>query len=144
MLNKVQLIGNLGQDPQTNQTSTGTNVTNFNIATTERWNDKATGERKERTEWHRIVVWGNLASICAKYLSKGRQVYVEGSLQTREWTDTKTGQKRWTTEVRAQEVKFLGTQSQDNQRPAPTPPHNPRTGEVQPAHGDPTEDFPLF
>jgi len=106
-VNKVILVGNLGADPEKRVTGTGQVVTNFNIATTDRWNDK-NGQRQERTEWHRIVVWGQQAENCAQYLSKGRPVYIEGSLRTRQWDD-KDGNKRYTTEVVAQRVQFLGT-----------------------------------
>ncbi|MFA4874027.1 MAG: single-stranded DNA-binding protein [bacterium] len=106
-VNKVILIGNLGQDPEKRVTGGGQVVTNFNIATTERWNDKS-GQKQERTEWHRIVVWGPMAENCAQYLSKGRPVYIEGSLRTRQWDD-KEGVKRYTTEVVAQRVQFLGS-----------------------------------
>jgi len=106
-VNKVILVGNLGADPEKRVTGSGQVVTNFNIATTDRWNDKS-GQRQERTEWHRIVVWGQQAENCATYLSKGRPVYIEGSLRTRQWDD-KDGNKRYTTEVVAQRVQFLGT-----------------------------------
>lgn len=106
-VNKVILVGNLGADPEKRVTGTGQVVTNFNIATTDRWNDKS-GQRQERTEWHRIVVWGQQAENCAQYLSKGRPVYIEGSLRTRQWDD-KDGNKRYTTEVVAQRVQFLGS-----------------------------------
>jgi single-strand DNA-binding protein len=111
-VNKVILIGNLGRDPEVRYTSSGTPVANFTMATTERWNDPASGERKEKTEWHRIVVWGKQAEIAGEYLRKGRQVYVEGSLQTREWTD-REGNKRQTTEVRAQRFQMLGSRGGD-------------------------------
>jgi len=109
-VNKVILVGNLGRDPEVRYTTSGTPVANFTMATTDRWNDPSSGERKERTEWHRIVVWGKQAEIVGEYLRKGRQVYVEGSLQTREWTD-REGNKRYTTEVRAQRVQMLGKPS---------------------------------
>ncbi len=106
-VNKVILIGNLGRDPELRYTQSGQAVANFTLATTENWNDRSSGERVERTEWHRIVVWGRSGEMCAKYLSKGRTVYVEGRLQTREWED-REGQKRRTTEINAQTVQFLG------------------------------------
>lgn len=106
-VNKVLLIGNLGRDAEVRYTTGGTAVANFTMATTDRWNDLATGEKKERTEWHRIVVWGKQAEIAGEYLRKGRQVYVEGSLQTREWTD-RDGNKKYTTEIRAQRFQMLG------------------------------------
>jgi single-strand DNA-binding protein len=106
-VNRVFLIGNLGRDPEVRYTTSGTAVANFTLATTERWSDPSSGERKEKTEWHRIVVWGKQAEIAGEYLRKGRQVCVEGSLQTREWTD-REGNKRYTTEIRAQRFQMLG------------------------------------
>ena len=105
-INKVILIGNLGSDPEVRYLPSGQPVGNFNIATTERWTGKD-GNPGERTEWHRIVVFGKQAENCKEYLKKGRQVYVEGRLQTREWDD-KEGQKKRTTEIVAQTVQFLG------------------------------------
>jgi single-strand DNA-binding protein len=105
-VNKVILVGNLGRDPEVRYTSDGKPVANFTLATTERWSDPS-GERREKTEWHRIVVWGKQAEIAGEYLKKGRQVYVEGSLTTREWTD-RDGNKRQTTEVRALRFQMLG------------------------------------
>lgn len=105
-VNKAILIGNLGADPEVRFTPGGQAVANFRIATSESWNDK-NGQKQERTEWHRIVVWGKLAELCGEYLAKGRQCYVEGRLQTREWTD-KEGKKNYTTEVVANSVVFLG------------------------------------
>jgi single-strand DNA-binding protein len=105
-VNKVILIGNLGRDPELRYTQSGQAVANFTLATSERFANKS-GEQQERTEWHRIVAWGKTGELCAQYLSKGRSVYVEGRLQTREWED-KEGQKRSTTEIVAQNVTFLG------------------------------------
>ena len=105
-VNKVILIGNLGADPEVRFTPSGQAVANFRIATNESWTDKS-GQKQERTEWHRIVVWGKLAELCGEYLKKGRQCFVEGRLQTREWTD-KEGKKNYTTEVVANNVQFLG------------------------------------
>jgi single-strand DNA-binding protein len=104
-VNRVILIGNLGRDPELRYTAGGQPVANFTLATNERFNDRE-GKPQERTEWHRIVVWGKQAENCANYLAKGRSVYIEGRLQTREWED-KEGQKRQTTEVVAQTVQFL-------------------------------------
>ncbi len=106
-VNKVILIGNLGSDPEVRFTTGGQAVANFNIATNENWKDKG-GQDQERTEWHKIVVWGKQAENCGEYLKKGRTVYIEGRLQTREWND-KDGNKRYTTEVVAQTVQFLGS-----------------------------------
>ncbi len=105
-VNKVILVGNLGQDPEVRYMADGTAVASFSIATSETWKDKQTGEKKERTEWHRIVPWKQLAELCRKYLSKGRQVYIEGKLQTRSWE--KDGVTRYTTEIVAADVKFVG------------------------------------
>lgn len=106
-INKVILIGHAGRDPELRHTAGGTPVSNFSIATTERWKDPNSDERKERTEWHRIVAWGRQAEVIAEYLKKGEPVYVEGSIQTREWTD-REGTERTTTEIRAQRIQLLG------------------------------------
>lgn len=107
--NKVMLMGNLGADPEMRYTQGGTAVANFRIATTERWKD-ADGEMQERTDWHRIVVWGKQGETCGEHLRRGRSVFVEGRLQNREWED-KDGNKRWTTEVKADRVLFLAESS---------------------------------
>lgn len=104
-VNKVILIGNSGADPELRYTPGGTAVSNFSIATNESWTDSG-GERQERTEWHRIVVWGRLAEICNQYLRKGSKVYIEGKLQTRSW-ESQDGQKRYTTEVVARDMQML-------------------------------------
>ncbi len=104
-VNKVILIGNIGADPELRYTPSGTAVTNFNLATNENWTDSS-GERQERTEWHRIVVWGRLAEICNQYLRKGSKVYIEGRLQTRSW-EGQDGVKRYTTEVVARDMQML-------------------------------------
>ena len=106
-VNKVILIGRLGKDPELKYTASGTPFCRFSMATDDVWNDKASGERQEKTEWHNIVVWDRLAEICNQYLTKGRLVYIEGSLQTREWDDQE-GNKRRTTEVRARDMVMLG------------------------------------
>jgi single-strand DNA-binding protein len=106
-VNKVILLGTLGKDPETKTFANGGSVTQFSIATSESWNDKATGERKEITEWHRIVANGRLAEVCAQYLKKGSKVYIEGSLRTRKWTDPQTGQDRFATEIRADNLQML-------------------------------------
>ena len=107
-LNKVLLIGNLGSDPETRFTPSGAQVANFSLATSESWNDKD-GQRQERTEWHRIVLWRRLAEIAGQYLKKGSKVYIEGKLQTRSWEDQQ-GQKRQTTEIVASTMKMLGAE----------------------------------
>jgi single-strand DNA-binding protein len=136
-LNKVTLIGNLGADPETKYMPSGDAVTNIRIATTESWKDKTSGEKQERTEWHRIAFFGKLAEIAGEYLKKGSQVYVEGKLQTRKWQD-KEGQDRYTTEIRADTMLMLGSRgggggggdrhqepAEDRQRPAAKPAAKP-------------------
>ena len=109
-LNKATLIGRLGNDPELKQTSSGNSVAQMSLATNEYWTDKS-GQKQERTEWHRVVVWGKLAETCAKHLSKGRRVYLEGRIQTRQW-ESKEGEKRYTTEVVANSVQFLDSNQQ--------------------------------
>src|SRR5687768_7201408 len=104
--NTVILVANLGNDPALRSTPSGASVCEFRVATNESWTDR-NGQRQDRTEWHRVVVWGKRAEICSKYLSKGRQVYLEGRLRTRSWED-KDGNKRYTTEIIANDVQFLG------------------------------------
>ena len=118
-INKVILIGNLGGDPELRTTPGGSSVASFTLATNESWNDKD-GTKQERTEWHRIVAWGRLAEICGQYLSKGRQVYIEGRLQTRSWED-KQGNQRKTTEIVARDMQMLGGRGEsggERQQPA--------------------------
>lgn len=105
-VNKVILVGNLGANPEIRYTQGGQAVANLRLATTERWTDRQ-GQKQEQTEWHNVVVWGRTAEIVGQYLTKGRQVYIEGRIRTRQWQD-KTGQKRYTTEVVAQSVQMLG------------------------------------
>jgi single-strand DNA-binding protein len=105
-LNKVLLIGNLGQDPETTYTPNGTAKVGLSVATQEKWKDKG-DDTQEKTEWHRVIAWGKLAEICGQHLTKGRQVFIEGRLQTRSWED-KDGNKRWTTEIVATGMQMLG------------------------------------
>ena len=109
-VNKVIVVGNLGKDPETRFLPDGKAVCNFSVATTDTWKDKATGEKKEATEWHRISSFGRLAEICGEYLKKGSQVYIEGKLRTRKWQD-KEGQDRYTTEIIADAMQMLGSRS---------------------------------
>ena len=109
-VNKVILVGNLGRDPETRYLPSGEAVTNISVATTDTWKDKATGEKKEATEWHRVSFFGRLAEIAGEYLKKGSQVYVEGQLRTRKWQD-KEGKDRYTTEIRADTLQMLGSRS---------------------------------
>jgi len=106
-VNKVILVGNLGQDPESRTTPGGSTVTNIRIATTDSWTDKQSGEKKEQTEWHTVVMWNRLGEIAAEYLRKGSQVYIEGRLQTRKWQD-KEGKDRYSTEVVASDMQMLG------------------------------------
>ena len=106
-INKVILVGNLGADPETKYGPSGDAITNLRIATSESWTDKNTGQKQERTEWHRVVIFKKLAEIAAEYLRKGSQVYIEGSLRTRKWQD-KEGRDQYTTEIVASEMQMLG------------------------------------
>jgi single-strand DNA-binding protein len=139
-VNKVILIGNLGRDPELRYTQGGQAVANFSVATTEKFSGRD-GTPQERTEWHRVVVWGKQGENCAQYLSKGRSVYVEGSLRTQEWED-REGNKRRTTEVVAQRVQFLGGRREGaggpvgDSRPADAP-------DDPPSGPPPEEDVPF-
>jgi single-strand DNA-binding protein len=109
-INKVILIGNLGADPETRAMPSGTTVANLRVATSESWRDKQTGEQQERTEWHRVALFGRLAEIAGEYLRKGSQVYIEGSLRTRKWQD-KQGNERYSTEIVGNDLQMLGGRS---------------------------------
>lgn len=122
-VNKVIILGRLGADPEVKSVGNGSMVARLSIATSESWNDKE-GQKQERTEWHRVVVWGKLAELCGKYLSKGRQAYVEGRLQTRQWEDAQ-GQKRYSTEVVASTVQFIGSGSATTERSGEDNSHSP-------------------
>ena len=136
-LNKVLLMGNLGRDPEVRFTAGGTAVANFSIATNESWKDK-NGQQQEKTEWHRIVVWGKLAELCGEYLKKGRQAFIEGRLQTREWTD-KEGKKQYSTEIVANNVQFIGGRP-DGAGPSAGAPSAANTQSAQPNYGPPPGD----
>ena len=120
-VNKVILVGNLGQKPEMRYTATQTAVANLSIATTESWKDKESGENRDKTEWHRVVFFGNLAEIAEKYLDKGSSVYIEGKIQTRKWQD-KEGKDRWTTEVLGNQLTMLGSR---NTSESPAQPNDP-------------------
>lgn len=120
-VNKVILIGNLGRDPEVRYTPEGSSITNITIATTDSWKDKNSGEKQERTEWHRVVFFGKLAEIAGQYLKKGRPVYVEGRLQTRKWQDKETGQDRYATEIVAESMQMLGSRQGGDEGGAPAP-----------------------
>lgn len=119
-VNKVIIVGNLGKDPETRYAPSGDAVTNIVVATTETWKDKTSGEKREATEWHRVVFFGKLAEIAGQYLKKGSQVYLEGKLKTRKWQD-KDGQDRYTTEINADEMKMLGSKGDGQQQEGPRP-----------------------
>ena len=112
-INKVILVGNLGNDPEHRMLPSGGAVTNISIATSEAWKDKNTGQQQERTEWHRVVFFNRLAEIAAEYLRKGSKVYVEGSLRTRKWQDQQSGQDRYSTEIVASEMQMLDSRGGD-------------------------------
>ena len=138
-INKVILVGNLGADPETRYMPNGDAVANIRLATTESWKDKASGEKKEITEWHRVVFYRKLAEIAGQYLRKGSQVYIEGSLRTRKWQD-KDGKDQYTTEIRANEMKMLGSRqdgdSAPRQQSAPQQPRTQQSGSSQGGFGD--------
>lgn len=162
-VNKVILVGNLGADPETRYTASGDAICNIRLATTETWRDKASGERKDITEWHRVVFYRKLAEIAGQYLRKGSQVYIEGKIKTRKWQD-KDGQDRYTTEIEATDLTMLGNKSQGTSdmgsmnaggggytpraaAPAPAPEQNyqptpPRAAKT-PAFDDLDDDIPF-
>ena len=125
-INKAILVGRLGNDPELKTLPSGGSVANFSVATTESWTDKSSGNAQERTEWHRITVYGKLADLCAQFLRKGSEAYIEGSIHTRTYDD-KDGTKRSITEIKAQTVQFIGGRREDRQD-APPPPGNSRMG----------------
>ncbi len=137
-VNKVILVGNLGQDPETRYLPNGSPVTNISIATSESWKDKQTGQQQERTEWHKIVFFGKLAEIAGEYLKKGSKVYVEGSLRTQKWQDKDSGQDKYSTEIVASEMQMLdsrGGSPEDHQGGKPPQPRpsfkDPNQGQQQ-------------
>ena len=112
-INKAIIVGNLGRDPEVRYTANGSAVANVTVATSESWKDKQSGERQERTEWHRVVFFGRLAEIAEEYLKKGSQVYIEGSIRTQKWQDKESGQDRYTTEIVARDMQMLGSRGGD-------------------------------
>lgn len=123
-VNKVIIIGRLGRDPEIRNTKDGTQIANLNVATSQEWKDKSTGEKGEHTEWHRIIAFGRLGEICGQYLNKGSQVYIEGRLQTREWQD-KDGNRRYTTEIIASSMQMLDSKKADGRKPQEDGPPKP-------------------
>ena len=113
-VNKAIIVGNLGRDPEVRYTANGSAVANITVATSESWKDKQSGERQERTEWHRVVFFGRLAEIAEEYLKKGAQVYIEGSIRTQKWQDKESGQDRYTTEIVARDMQMLGSRGGDS------------------------------
>lgn len=137
-VNKVILVGNLGQDPEVRYTKAGQAVASFSLATSEKWTGKD-GNKEEKTEWHRIVAWGKLGEICGEYLSKGKQVYIEGRLQTREWDD-KDGNKKQTTEIVASNMTMLDQGQGSSQSSSPTG-GRPASSDAQGLGGGGSDDF---
>lgn len=129
-LNKVHLIGNLGKDPEMRSFPSGDQVANVSLATTSRWKDKQSGEVKEQVEWHRLVFSGRLAEIAGQYLRKGSQIYVEGSIRTRKWTD-QSGQERYSTEIRVDQMQMLGGKQDGAASQAPAKSAKPAQSEPQ-------------
>lgn len=134
-VNKVILVGNLGRDPEIKVFPSGDQVANVTIATTDKWRDKQSGEMKEHTEWHRLVFNGRLAEIVGQYLRKGSQIYVEGSIRTRKWTD-QNGQDRYSTEIRVDQMQMLGGKQDGAASPAPAKSAKPAQSEPQPGGFD--------
>ena len=133
-INKVIIVGNLGRDPETRYLPSGEAVTNISVATTDKWKDKASGEMKENTEWHRVAFFGRLAEIAGEYLKKGSQVYVEGSLRTRKWQDKETGKDRYSTEIRGDVMQMLGSRAGSGEPRGEREPAAPRgEGAAKPA-----------
>lgn len=133
-INKVIIVGHLGQDPEVKYMPSGSAVTNISVATSEQWKDKQSGEKQEKTEWHRVVMFARLAEIAGEYLRKGSQVYVEGKLQTRKWQD-KNGVDRYTTEIVAREMQMLGSPQSTGGQKAPE-----QRGYSVPPQGEPDFD----
>lgn len=142
-VNKVILVGNLGADPESRFAPSGDEICNISVATTESWKDKQTGEKKEATEWHRIGFYGKLAEIAGQHLKKGSQVYIEGSLRTRKWQD-KTGQDRYTTEIRGDVMKMLGGKPEGQQQSAAPRQQAPQRQQTAPPAGDFDDDIPFM
>ena len=148
-VNKVILVGNLGADPETRYMPSGDAITNIRIATTDRWKDKASGEMKEATEWHRIAFFGRLAEVAGQYLKKGSQVYVEGRIRTRKWQD-KEGQDRYTTEIVADAMQLLGKREgmgdappRESGEPAPAAGAKPAAKKPATSLADMDDDIPF-
>ncbi len=140
-VNKVILVGNLGANPEVRSTQGGQMVANLRLATTERWTDK-NGQKQEQTEWHRVVVWGRQAEIVSQYLTKGRQIYVEGRIRTRQWQDQQ-GQKRFTTEIVAQNIQMLGSRSDAAAAPRDETAVMPPDEATADFGGGPDDDIPF-
>ena len=129
-VNKVIIVGNLGRDPETRYLPSGEAVTNISVATTDTWKDKASGEKKEATEWHRVSFFGRLAEIAGEYLKKGSQVYVEGRLRTRKYQDKETGKDRYSTEIIADRMQMLGSRAGAGEPRSEIPGDSPAKGEA--------------
>ncbi len=158
-VNKVILVGNLGRDPEVRNAQSGSRIVNLNLATSESWNDRSSGERQERTEWHRVVIFNEkLGEIAEKYLRKGSKVYIEGALQTRKWTDQSSGQERYTTEVVIGrfngQLTLLDSRGSESggsysdapaprARPAPAPASHSASPSWEPPGGDLDDEIPF-
>ena len=144
-VNKAILIGNLGRDPEVRTTTSGQRVANFTLATSRSWTGQD-GQRQEKTEWHSIVVWGKLAEICEKYLVKGKQVYIEGRIETRSWQDKESGATKYKTEIICEQMTMLGRASDrggDNGYDSPRGGGAPRDESFEPAGAPPDDDLPF-
>ena len=141
-VNKVILVGRLGKDPEIRSTPSGTTVAKFSLATDDRYTDK-NGEKQERTEWHNIVAWGKLAEICGQYLKKGKLIYIEGAIRTDSWDDKETGQKRYRTDIVANQMQMLDRKGDENGGGAYAGARKSTTSAVATAQADEDEDVPF-
>lgn len=138
-MNKVIIVGNIGQDPETKYSQQGTAITNLSVATSERWKDKNSNEMQEHTEWHRVVMFGRKAEVCQEFLKKGSKVLIEGKLRTRKWQD-KDGVDRWTTEIHGLEMEMLGSRNESH---APTQQKSFDTSQQKPFEPPEDDDIPF-
>jgi single-strand DNA-binding protein len=141
-VNKAIIVGNLGKDPEVRYTASGEAIANITVATSDTWKDKETGEKKEATEWHRISFFGKLAEIAGEYLKKGSSVYIEGSIRTRKWTD-KENIERYTTEIRGDQMKMLGSRPAESDRSPPEDKRAPASDKPKPSFDDLGDEIPF-
>jgi single-strand DNA-binding protein len=141
-VNKVILLGNVGNDPETRYTQTGNAVTNLSLATSETWKDKLTGQKQEKTEWHKVIFFNQLAEICSKYVKKGSKLYIEGQIKTKKWQD-KQGNDRYTTEIIAKEMQMLDSRQQSESQQDYNKPLSPTPYDTETANFVSDDDIPF-